>query len=190
MLQAGMLVVKLAYSTTPIDAQVYCSLAARAQARAELDEFNPCTADDNDNFASYWASLSLASHASPSSTSSSLSSLSRKKESEGIGGQDSESRVESQSNPSKDGWSECLRDIVKSMRISYTLNQAACYLKLKDFSMAVECCDEVLGYDDKCVKALFRRGEAYRNLGKLRAAKVDLVSAAKLASEIVDVSKR
>ena len=67
------------------------------------------------------------------------------------------------------------------MRISYTLNQAACYLKLKDFSMAVECCDEVLGYDAKCVKALFRRGEAYRNLGKLRAAKADLVSAAKIA---------
>jgi tetratricopeptide (TPR) repeat protein len=45
------------------------------------------------------------------------------------------------------------------------LNYAACKLKLKDYPLVIQQCTEVLKTDPKCVKALFRRAQAYLESG-------------------------
>ena len=44
-------------------------------------------------------------------------------------------------------------------------NKAAVYLKLKDWSAAVESCDKVLKSDPSNIKALFRRSQARSSHG-------------------------
>eukprot|EP00483_Globobulimina_turgida_P007013 UN07027 len=58
-------------------------------------------------------------------------------------------------------------------------NMAAVYLKMQDYQRAIEKCSHVLEADPRNKKALFRRGMAYRKLGKLDKARNDLVSAAR-----------
>jgi tetratricopeptide (TPR) repeat protein len=45
------------------------------------------------------------------------------------------------------------------------LNYAACKLKLKDYPPVIQQCTEVLKSDPKCIKALFRRAQAYLESG-------------------------
>ncbi|XP_063415307.1 peptidyl-prolyl cis-trans isomerase D-like [Mytilus trossulus] len=54
----------------------------------------------------------------------------------------------------------------KLFNIPITLNLAACSLKLKEYSDALQHCDQVLQEDEKNVKALFRRGQALNGLNK------------------------
>ena len=61
------------------------------------------------------------------------------------------------------------------------LNRAACYLKLGHSLAAVADCNAVLLAQPESVKALFRRGQAFANVGNLARAKTDLTAAAKLS---------
>ena len=61
------------------------------------------------------------------------------------------------------------------------LNRAACYLKLGHSLAAVADCNAVLLAQPESVKALFRRGQAFANVGNLARAKTDLAAAAKLS---------
>lgn len=58
-------------------------------------------------------------------------------------------------------------------------NAAACYLKLKDYPMTVEMCNEALSRDGSMAKAYYRRGIARMQLGELRMALKDLRIASK-----------
>lgn len=47
------------------------------------------------------------------------------------------------------------------LKIPLLLNYSQCKLLQKEFYRVIECCTEVLTYDDKNLKALFRRGKAH-----------------------------
>ncbi|KAJ3269092.1 hypothetical protein HDV01_001865 [Terramyces sp. JEL0728] len=55
---------------------------------------------------------------------------------------------------------------VESMIQSARLNYAICKMKLKDYQSAIQQCAKVLQDDQKCVKALFRRGQCYLEIGR------------------------
>ncbi|KAJ3317013.1 hypothetical protein HDU76_001415 [Blyttiomyces sp. JEL0837] len=57
-------------------------------------------------------------------------------------------------------------DVVKNLMQVTRLNYAACKMKLGDYTTVVTQCGEVLKTDPTNVKALFRRGQAYRLLGR------------------------
>ncbi|TPX72542.1 hypothetical protein CcCBS67573_g05781 [Chytriomyces confervae] len=64
--------------------------------------------------------------------------------------------------------------VVESMH-AVRLNYAACKLKLREFSTVIIQCTEVLKHDPGSVKALFRRAQAYRKVGRdLDLAQADL----------------
>ncbi|KAJ3298238.1 hypothetical protein HK104_010946 [Borealophlyctis nickersoniae] len=46
------------------------------------------------------------------------------------------------------------------------LNYAACKMKLGDYPTVISQCTEVLSNDPQCIKALFRRGQAYLRIGR------------------------
>ena len=58
-------------------------------------------------------------------------------------------------------------------------NAAACYLKLKEYPMAIEMCNEALTRDESMIKAYYRRGIARMQLGELKMALGDLRIASK-----------
>jgi len=64
-----------------------------------------------------------------------------------------------------------------SLMLAAHLNLAACYLKLNDCKGAKDQCDKALEFDQKNVKALFRRGQAYIALYEPQLAKADFKSA-------------
>jgi hypothetical protein len=71
------------------------------------------------------------------------------------------------------------------------LNRAACYLKLGHSLAAIADCNAVLLAHTESVKALFRRGQAFANVGNLARAKADLTAAAKLSpKDAVSVIER
>ncbi|KAJ3258971.1 hypothetical protein HK103_003112 [Boothiomyces macroporosus] len=57
-------------------------------------------------------------------------------------------------------------DQVEAMIQSSRLNYAICKMKLKDYQSAIQQCTKVLQNDQKCIKALFRRGQSYLELGR------------------------
>nr|QBH73895.1 fk506-binding protein [Thermobia domestica] len=61
----------------------------------------------------------------------------------------------------------------KTLLLAGHLNTAMCHLKLKDFIEAREQCSKALEIDPKNVKGLFRRGQAYLELGEPELAKTD-----------------
>ncbi|KAH6582929.1 hypothetical protein BASA50_003108 [Batrachochytrium salamandrivorans] len=68
-------------------------------------------------------------------------------------------------------------DILASLTQSCRLNYAACKLKLGDFPAVIIQCTEVLVHDSCCIKALFRRAQAYTRLGRdLDLAEKDLLT--------------
>ncbi|GBG62457.1 hypothetical protein CBR_g30778 [Chara braunii] len=67
-----------------------------------------------------------------------------------------------------------------SLRTVCSVNLISCYLKSKQYEAAISEGTEVLRSDPKNLKALYRRGLAYKEAGKLELAAADLQAAAEL----------
>lgn len=69
----------------------------------------------------------------------------------------------------------------KSLLLASLLNLMSCYLNTQQFEECVQTGSEVLAYDAVNVKALYRRGQAYKQLGKLELAVADLRKAVEVS---------
>ena len=67
---------------------------------------------------------------------------------------------------------DCPQD--HKFRVTFLKNRAACYLKLKQFTSALDDCTQALQIDPDDVKALYRRALAYEASGNLTEAFNDL----------------
>ncbi|EOY05090.1 FKBP-type peptidyl-prolyl cis-trans isomerase family protein isoform 3 [Theobroma cacao] len=75
----------------------------------------------------------------------------------------------------------------KLLKITCNLNNAACKLKLKDYKEAEKLCTKVLELDNKNVKALYRRAQAYIQIVDLDLAEVDIKKALEIDPDNRDV---
>lgn len=78
---------------------------------------------------------------------------------------------------------------VDSLRLLCHLNQAACQLKQSAWADARLCCEKALDIDSKCVKALFRRGQAFCGMAEFDRARTDIQAAIKLEPGNADLPK-
>ncbi|EFJ19541.1 hypothetical protein SELMODRAFT_110584 [Selaginella moellendorffii] len=77
-------------------------------------------------------------------------------------------------------FSEEEKKVVKKLRASSNLNNAACKLKLKEYQEAAKLCTTVLQVESQNVKALYRRAQAYVETLDLDLAEWDLRKALEL----------
>lgn len=71
------------------------------------------------------------------------------------------------------GLSEKESKASESFLLAAFLNLAMCYLKLREYTKAVECCDKALGLDSANEKGLYRRGEAQLLMNEFESARGD-----------------
>lgn len=70
-------------------------------------------------------------------------------------------------------WNDEQKTVVNQIQLAAQLNLALCCLKVGDTASARSHCDEALGLDSGCVKALFRRGQALLAEREPELARVD-----------------
>lgn len=71
----------------------------------------------------------------------------------------------------------------RDLELSCSLNLMSCYLKTKQFVDVVTFGSEVLARDPSNLKALYRRGQAYKELGQFKLAVPDLRRALELSPD-------
>ncbi|KAA3480328.1 peptidyl-prolyl cis-trans isomerase FKBP62-like [Gossypium australe] len=79
------------------------------------------------------------------------------------------------------------KEQAKLLKVTCNLNNAACKLKLKDYKKAKKLCTEVLELDDRNVKALYRRAQAYMELVDFDLAEADIKKALEIDPDNRDV---
>nr|ABK24451.1 unknown [Picea sitchensis] len=75
----------------------------------------------------------------------------------------------------------------KPLKITCNLNNAACKLKLKDYTQAEKLCTKVLEIESQNVKALYRRAQSYIQTADLELAEIDIKKALEIDPNNRDV---
>ncbi|KAF2292546.1 hypothetical protein GH714_025436 [Hevea brasiliensis] len=71
-----------------------------------------------------------------------------------------------------------------ALKVACNLNNAACELKLKEYTQAEKLCTKVLEIESRNVKALYRRAQAYIQLADLDLAEFDIKKALEIDPRI------